>query len=73
MGAAIGIAMGYGMSKAIEYIVVNVYGTALLHISTPFYLIAGCLVFGLVIGSISGVFPALQASRTNVVDALRYE
>ena len=73
MGAAIGIVMGYGMSKAIEYIVVNVYGTALLHISTPFYLVAGCLAFGLVIGSVSGVFPAVQASRTNVVDALRYE
>jgi putative ABC transport system permease protein len=73
IGAAIGILLGYGVSKGIEYVVVNFYNTTLLQAAAPAYLIAGCLVFGFIIGAVSGTLPAIKASKTNVVDALRYE
>jgi len=73
VGAAIGVVLGYGVSKTIEYIAVNSLNTNLLQVAAPVYLIIGCLVFGFLIGSVSGTLPALRASKTNVVDALRYE
>ena len=73
VGGIIGVILGYGLSKTIEYIAINHLNTTLLQVATPFYLIFGCLFFGFVIGAASGVFPAIQASKTNVVDALRYE
>lgn len=73
LGAIIGILLGYGLSKGIEFFVVSVYNTNLLQVSTPWWLIFGCLSFGFLIGVISGTFPAWQASKTKVVDALRYE
>jgi len=73
VGAAIGVLLGFGISKTIEYIAVNSLNTTLLQAAAPAYLVVGCLVFGFLIGAISGTFPAWQASKTNVVDALRYE
>lgn len=36
-------------------------------------LFVGCIIFAIVTGAVSGVIPAINASKTNVVDALRYE
>lgn len=36
-------------------------------------LFAGCVLFAMITGALSGVIPAINASRTNIVDALRYE
>jgi putative ABC transport system permease protein len=73
VGAAIGVLLGYGVSKGIEFIAVNSLNTTLLRAAAPAYLIIGCLAFGFIIGAVSGLLPAWQASKTNVVDALRYE
>jgi putative ABC transport system permease protein len=73
VGALIGVCFGYGISKSVEYIAIEYLGTTLLKAAAPFYLVAGCLLFGFLIGAISGTLPAYQASKTNVVDALRYE
>jgi len=73
MGAIIGIVLGYGLSLGIVYIVINLYNTNLLQVAAPWYLVFGCLAFGFVIGAVSGVLPAWQASKTNIIDALRYE
>ena len=43
---------------------------------SPYYsfgLFALCILFATVTGAISGVIPAIRASRINPVDALRYE
>ena len=72
-GAIIGVVLGYGLSNGIVYIVTKSYNTNLLQAAAPFYLVIGCLVFGFLIGAISGVLPAWQASKTKIVDALRYE
>ena len=42
-------------------------------ITYPFYLIFGALFFSLVVGTLSGVLPAIRASKLKPVDALRYE
>ena len=73
VGAIIGVGLGFGVSKSIEYIAINQLGTAILQAASPSWLIIGSLGFGFVVGAISGTLPALQASKTNVVDALRYE
>lgn len=73
VGAGIGVLLGYSISKTIEYIAITQLNTTLLQAASPLYLIIGCLVFGFVIGAVSGTLPAIQASKTNVVDALRYE
>jgi putative ABC transport system permease protein len=72
-GALLGVGLGYSVSKTIEYIAVNQLNTDLLQAAAPFYLVGGCLLFGFLIGAVSGTLPAMNASKTNVVDALRYE
>ncbi len=73
VGGVVGVLLGMGIGKTIEYIAINQLNTNLLQVSFPLWLIGGCLAFSFVVGAVSGVFPARQASNTNVVDALRYE
>jgi putative ABC transport system permease protein len=73
VGGIIGVILGYLISKIVEIVAVNQLNTNLLQVAAPWYLVTGCLFFGFVIGALSGVFPAIQASKTNIVDALRYE
>lgn len=69
-GGAIGVLLGMGMSKAVELAGRQVLGD-LLTASFPVWLIFGALMFAFVIGCISGVFPAREASHKSPVDALR--
>ena len=73
VGASIGVGLGYGIGKIVEYYAITQLGTNLLQVASPLWLILGCFGFGFLIGAISGTLPAWQASKTNVVDALRYE
>ncbi len=73
IGGIIGVIIGIGVVKIVEYIAINQLGTTLLRAAIPAYLVVGCILFSFAIGSLSGFFPARQASRIKVVDALRYE
>ena len=73
VGGAIGVAMGVGLGKGVQYIATAALGTNLLQASITFPLIAGALAFSFIIGSLSGILPALQAARLKPADALRYE
>ncbi|MEI6058373.1 MAG: ABC transporter permease [archaeon] len=73
VGALIGLALGYGAAKTVEIIAINSLGTNLLKAAAPWWLVLGCLAFGFIIGSASGVFPAYRAAKVKPVDALRYE
>ncbi|MBU0957426.1 MAG: ABC transporter permease [Nanoarchaeota archaeon] len=73
IGGAIGILIGIGLGKGAEYLATVGLGTDLLRAAFPWYLIIGALVFSFLIGSLSGVLPAMQASKLKPVDALRYE
>ena len=73
VGGAIGIAIGYGLGKGAEYGASMALGTDLLQASFPLYLILGALGFSFVIGTLSGILPAMQAAKLKPADALRYE
>ncbi|MBI4145290.1 ABC transporter permease [Candidatus Woesearchaeota archaeon] len=71
-GGLIGIVLGMGLSKTVEVIAGQTLGTGLVQASFPWYLLLGALAFSFIVGSVAGTFPAMQASRLNPVDALRY-
>ena len=70
IGGAIGIVLGIGIAKLGEIIAFSM-GASVLKAQISFVLVTGALLFSFFIGSISGVFPAMQASKLNPVDALR--
>ncbi|MBU3906890.1 MAG: ABC transporter permease [Nanoarchaeota archaeon] len=73
VGGVIGIAIGFSLGKTAELIASNYLGTDLLRADFSPLLIIGALLFSFLIGSLSGLFPALQAARLKPADALRYE
>jgi putative ABC transport system permease protein len=73
VGGVIGVLVGIGISETIEYIAFSALGTTLLQTTYPSWLILGCLAFAFLTGAVAGSVPAYQASKTNVVEALRYE
>jgi putative ABC transport system permease protein len=73
VGGIIGVAIGIGLSKIIEYIGRVFLGTILLRAYFPAYLIVGALLFAFIIGTLSGVLPAREAAKMKPVDSLRYE
>ncbi len=73
IGGITGVLLGAGISKAVEIIAINSLNTTLLKAAMPAYLVIGCLAFAFLVGSLSGVIPAYQASKLKAVDALRYE
>jgi len=73
VGGAIGIGIGIGLGEGAEYIASVGLGTNLLQAVFPWYLILGALLFSFLIGTLSGIFPAMQAAKLKPADALRYE
>src|SRR3989339_93096 len=68
-GGVIGVLLGMGIGKLIEYIAVHYIETTLLRVVFPTYLILGCLAFAFLVGAISGTWPAYRASKIRPVDA----
>lgn len=73
IGGVIGLLMGMGLSAIIAFIGRAFLNTILLHAYFSPTLIIGSLAFAFVVGAASGLLPAIQASKQNPVDALRYE
>lgn len=73
VGGAIGIALGAGLAKGVELVATASLGSQLLKPDFSVYLIFGTLFFSFFIGTLSGIFPAMQASKLKPADALRYE
>ncbi len=72
VGGIIGVIFGAGLSKGVEYIAMNSLGTNLLQASLTPQLIFGALIFSFLIGTLSGILPAMNAAKLKPVDALRY-
>jgi len=70
-GGVIGVSLGAGFAKLIEFVAFQAYGSPLLRADVPFWLVAGTLVFTFVAGVVSGVTPAMHAAKMPPVDALR--
>ncbi|MFW5852412.1 MAG: ABC transporter permease [Nanoarchaeota archaeon] len=72
LGGTLGIALGYLASHA-GGIILSELGYSMLQPFFPWWLWVGSLIFAVTVGAVSGVLPAIQASKQNPVDALRYE
>ncbi len=73
VGGAIGCLIGTAIGKGFEYIAITQLDLVLIKASITPELILGSLTFSFLVGCISGVLPARQASQLKPVDALRYE
>jgi len=71
-GGAIGIILGIGIGKGVEYVAALQLGSNFLQAVVGLPLILGALTFSFVIGAASGVLPAMQAAKLKPTDALRY-
>jgi len=72
IAGVVGVLIGFGATFIAGKILFNL-GWGFLQ---PYYsieLFVGSIAFATITGAISGVIPAVKASRTNPVDALRYE
>lgn len=71
-GGALGVALGTGLSKMVGMAGYFFMGEPFPTIVT-LKLVAAGLVFALVVGILSGYYPARKAAKMDPVDALRYE
>ncbi len=71
IGGIIGALLGMGLAFGAAGIANSALGTEILSIQLSFPLIFGSIAFAFIIGLISGLTPALQASKLKPVDALR--
>ena len=72
VAGALGVLLGFGLTELAGYILREL-GWSFLQPAYSIWLFAGCIAFATLTGAISGVIPAINASRIKPVDALRYE
>lgn len=72
LGGVIGMGIGYVIAKTGGIIATNA-GFAMLQPYVSPLLVIGCLLFSFIIGAVSGVAPAIQASKHKPVESLRDE
>src|SRR3989344_8047908 len=72
MAGVVGVFLGWLLAFAAGTVLLSL-GWGFLQPYYPWQLFLGCILFATVTGAISGIVPAISASRTNPVEALRYE
>lgn len=73
VGVIIGMAGGILSNAVFNRLATNYNAQALDMFSTPIQFAFFILVFALIVGFLTGVYPARRAGRLNPLDALRYE
>ena len=71
MGGVIGVMLGVAISKTVELIAFQLFESPLIQTDFSVFLIFGALGFSFLVGMMAGVFPAYNASKLSVVEALR--
>jgi putative ABC transport system permease protein len=72
IAGVLGVFFGWLIASSLGRIIVTA-GWGFLSPAFPWTLFAGCILFATATGAISGLLPAIKASKTNPVQALRYE
>jgi putative ABC transport system permease protein len=72
IAGVVGVLLGWGASALGGKILADL-GWGFLAPAFPIELFVGLIAFATVTGAVSGVVPAMKASKINIVDALRYE
>lgn len=72
VAGGLGVLLGWFLTAIAGKLLVDL-GWGFLSPYYSSYLFVGCILFAVLTGGISGVLPALRASKINTVDALRYE
>lgn len=72
IAGVIGILVGFGLSY-VGGLILRSLGWGFLKPSFHWLLFIGLMAFATLVGGISGIIPAFNASRQNPVDSLRYE
>ncbi len=71
IGAVIGVILGLTLSYSIEFLGNIQFSSNLIKAQFDIKIILGMILFGFLLGSISGLLPALQASKLEPVEAFR--
>lgn len=72
-GGIIGAIIGISIAKFAEYSLTLYLGPSFLTIEISWSLVIGTLFFSFIVGCLSGIAPAVRASKLNPVESLRYE
>ncbi|NOZ59779.1 MAG: ABC transporter permease [Euryarchaeota archaeon] len=72
LGGALGLGLGVAISRIIEMVGQVYIGSSFITVINR-ELVLGALLFSLLVGVASGVYPAYRASRLDPIEALRYE
>ena len=70
-GGFIGVSLGIIISKTVEFVAFQVFGSFLIKAELAPSLLIGALVFSFLVGSLSGLLPARQAAKLTPVEAFR--
>lgn len=71
IGGTIGMLIGVGLSLIAQQLIGTFLGPGFFQVFLPWWLLVGAAMFALIIGTLSGLLPAKQASQMHPVDALR--
>ncbi|GBE20375.1 macrolide export ATP-binding/permease protein MacB [archaeon BMS3Abin17] len=71
VGGIVGALIGLGAAMGISALANQALGGNLFLVTISYPLLIGSVSFAFVVGVVSGILPAIQASKLNVVDALR--
>ncbi len=72
VAGVLGVGLGFVIAQAAGSIIKNA-GWGFISPAFPWSLFAGCIIFATLTGALSGLTPAIKASRISPVQALRYE
>jgi len=72
VGGIIGVLLGIGIASLLAFAGRAALGADLLTVHFSPFVLIGALLFSFIVGTAAGLLPALQASKTHPVDALRY-
>ena len=64
--------MGFTLSQLFAFLGRKALGSELIQADVGLGLVFGALFFSMIVGLIAGIIPAIQASRKNPVDSLKY-